>query len=82
MTPTGRRSVELCQAGGMAKGVKIFRESATMLAFYPHCVSCSNLYLVTVRNELLKLVLTGHHIWCINCLSQIENYTHVNGANL
>lgn len=40
VTPTGRISVELCQAVRISEGVKTLRESATLLTLYVHCVSC------------------------------------------
>jgi hypothetical protein len=81
VTPTGHMSVELCQAVRIAEGVKTLRESATILT-YVHCLSCSNLCLETVRNELLEVVPNRHHILCINCLLQIYSYKYGDGANL
>jgi hypothetical protein len=55
VTPTGRMSLELCQAVRIAEGGK--RESATILTLCVRCLSFSNLCLETVRNELLELAL-------------------------
>jgi hypothetical protein len=77
VTLAGRMSVELYQAVWIAEGGKNIARKCRNFNVIRTLPVLFRLVSGDVRNELLELVLSRHHILCINWLLQIDNMVMV-----